>query len=160
MNPPCVLIPESGMYANPTKEMIIYMAGPLVGGIGAIAMGFTGLIMHSFMDSTGMVYVAMYACLANGYQLSVKLKGSDGNKYRKAMNEQYENESKRHLRPGLAVLKYIFAAGCATSLCGVLFLFCLLFLMFVWGENGAKWKKNKEEKLDVNSLKNLIAPNV
>jgi hypothetical protein len=155
MNPPCVLIPESGMYANPTKEMIIYMAGPLVGGIGAIAIGISGIIMHSTgMETSGaaLTGVAMFGCLnnvSNGMPTISKNdiekerdKERDGNRYRKAMNEQYENESKRHLRPGLAVLKYIFAAGCATSLCGVLFLFCLLFVVLLF----ETWNKNKEAR--------------
>ena len=162
MNPPCVLIPESGIYANPTKEMIISMAGPLVGGISAIAMGVSGIIMSLTgmeMSGSALICAAAYGCLIHGVN-GMPTDGSilmqidkehedenrDGNNYRKAMNEQYENESKSkcHLYPGLAVLKYIFAAGCATSLCGVLFLFCLLFCWLV-GENKEAIRKFFEE---------------
>ena len=159
MNPPCVLVPELGIYANPTKTMIIFMAGPLVGGISAIAMGVSGIIMSLTgmeMSGSALICAAAYGCLIHGVN-GMPTDGSilmhidkefhedenrDGNNYRKAMNEQYENESKSkcHLYPGLAVLKYIFAAGCATSLCGVLFLFCLLFFWLVGDKFFEEWK--------------------
>ena len=111
------------------------MAGPLVGGSGAIAIGISGIIMQFTGTETSgaaLIGVAYCGCMLNGLCGMPTItkndidKEIDGKKYRKAMNEQYENESKRHLRPGLAVLKYIFAAGCATSLC----VFCFYFVFY------------------------------
>ena len=120
----CVVIPDKTLIASPAKNMIIGMAGPFVGGLSAIAMGIVGLLIHP-----ALVYVAMISCfnnLLNGIPM-LDTQGSDGHSYRVAMEEQYENEKKRHLRPGLAILKYLFAACCATGLCALLLIFGALF---------------------------------